>query len=232
MIKKLSLVFILLASFYVAGYALTVSAEEGSVTVSTEATVTTDDQDTDDDQKGDDDSDKDDMSKPEDRGGWWGNREVREQRQELRDDRAGLVKLFQAKKTEFKAQIEARKDAREDMQQNRRGLIESRWNMLAVRFENVVNRIESRIAKMKDAGMDVAAAETHVANAKASVQAAKDAAAALAASAEGTTLTKDVVMKAKADIKADLESAKSELKLAVQVLVSLQAESSNKEDQE
>jgi len=238
MIKKLSLVLIILAAFFVAGYALTVSAEEVAVTVSgqTNVNVDADDQDADDDEDMDndgrdedaDDSDENegDENANEDRGGWWGSPDVREERDELRNNRPSWFDFFRARKAEFRAQIEIR----EDMKQNRRGLIEARWNMLSVRFENVIARLESRIDKMDDAGMDVSAAVTHVANAKASIRAAQSKAARLAAAAEDKVLTKEAVMEAKVAIKADLETAKTELKLAIQVLVALQAESESDED--
>lgn len=210
MIKKLSVLLVAIAALVFAyGATMTAFAEEGSadVSVSSQTSVTVGN---------------------EDRGGWWGNDEVREERKEMRDDRPSWFNFFRSRKAEFKEDI--RGEVRADIKQNRRGLIEARWNMLGSRFENVIIRIESRIEKMEAEGKDTDSAETHVANAKASLRAAQAKAVALAEAAEDQILDKETVMKAAIAIKADLEAAKVELKLAIRVLAELNAESEDEGD--
>lgn len=221
MIKKLSVLLVVIAaSIFAYGAAMTAFAEEGSsnVSINSEASITIGDNDRDDDKN---DWDKDN----EVRGEWRGDAEVRaEHKEDMRKDRANWWNIFRARKAEFKEEM------RSEMKQTRRGLIEARWKMLGARFENVIIRIESRIEKMEAEGKATAAAQVHVANAKESLKDAQAKAIALAESIEDKILDKEAVMKAGAEIKADLEAAKVELKLAMRVLADLNAESKDKGD--
>lgn len=99
--------------------------------------------------------------------------------------------------------------------------IEGRWKFIGNGFENIMMRLDSRIAKLTAEGKNTSEAQAYVEAARTAFATATAQAQTLAQQSREKQLTREEKQAAKASIEALLQTAKESLRLATQSLIEL-----------